>query len=185
MGARRRLVCKCANRSFPERNADHQRFLVHHIPILNLSLPCRIVDPRSLREPEAPQQGAEQHPHLHQRQVFTDAHCRTVREGHESGRAVFSRWRALVQPSLRQERPGRMEVTGVPMDAVGVKEELRLLRDHPAHRRQQVCQNYLGVRKGCRYRFPRILGPFPLFTDRCEPLGTGGWRRSASLLLKT
>lgn len=135
---------KCANGSLPERNADHQRFLVYQIPIPNLFLPFRIVNPRRFREPEVPQQGAEKHPHLHQRQVFTDAHCWTVREGYECGHVVFSHWRALFQPSLREERLGGMEVTGVPVNAVGVKAELRLLRDHPAHGRQQVCQNLFG-----------------------------------------
>jgi len=88
----------CVNRSFPKRKVDYQGFLVYHEPILDLALPFLIADPGSFREPEPPQHPAEQHPHLHQRQVLTGADCRTVRERYESGCIVFSREGPLAQP---------------------------------------------------------------------------------------
>ena len=107
--------------------------MAHHKPVLDLSLPFLIVEPGSLREPEPPQHPAEQHPHLHQRQVLPGTDRRTVRKRNESSRVVFSRGRALAEPSLWQERVRVVEVTRIAMDAVCVKEELRLLRDHPTH----------------------------------------------------
>jgi len=140
---RRQLVCERANRSFPERNADHQRFLVHHKPILNLRFPFLVVNSGSLREPEAPQHPAKQHSHFHYRQVLSRADRRSVRERYESGRVVLSRGCALAEPSFGQEYLRRVEVTGVPMDAVGMKEELRLLRDYPAHCEQSRVRTML------------------------------------------
>ncbi len=107
--------------------------MVRHEPILNCSLPFLIGDPGSLGEAEALEQPAEQHAHLQQRQVLSRTDRRAVREGHEGGRVVFSRGRALAEPSFRQERVGRVEVTGVPMNAVGVKSELCLFRNDPEH----------------------------------------------------
>jgi hypothetical protein len=40
-----------------------------------------------------------------------------------------------------------VEVTGMPMDAVRVKEELRLLRDHPAQDKHKICQNLITFSK--------------------------------------
>ncbi len=157
---------------------------MHHEPILDLSLPFLVSDAGSPGEAEAPQHPAEHHAHLHQRQVLTGADRRAVREGYESGRVVLSRRRALAEPSFRQERLGRVEVTPVPMNTVGVKGDLRLLRDDAAHKR--IGQNLLGqsIRRRSPYSFPRTLVPLPFSTERCEPLGTGGWRRRVSLLLE-
>ena len=106
-------------------------------PILNLPLPFLVVNSGSLRETESSQYPAKNHPHLHQRQVFTHTTRRPVRERYESGRVVFSRGCALAEPPFGQERLRRVEVTGVPMDAVGMEEKLRLLRDHSAHCEQR------------------------------------------------
>jgi len=139
----RQLVRGCANHSFPERNADYQRFLVHNEPILNFLLPFLVINSGSLPEPEPPQHPAKQYSHLHQRQVLAHAVRRAVREGYESGRVVFSRGCALAEPSFRQECFWRIEVTRVPMDAVDMKGELRLLRDYPAHCKQRLMRIYL------------------------------------------
>ena len=112
-------------------------------PILNLPLPLLVVNPGSLREPEPPQHPAEQHPHLHQRQVPAHADSRTVRERYEGRWVVFSSQFALAEPSLGQECLWRVKVTRVPMDAVDMKTELRLLRDYPACREQGCVRTYL------------------------------------------
>ena len=95
------LVCMCADHSIPERNTDHQRFVVYHKPILDLSLPFLVVYPGSLRELEPPQQPAEQHPHLHQRQVLPCADRGTIRERDKSSCVVFAPVRALAEPPSR------------------------------------------------------------------------------------
>jgi hypothetical protein len=135
MGSGRRWLVSVVRESpsFPKRNADKQRFVVHHEPILNHSLPFLVSDAGSLGEAEALQQPAEQHAHLQQSQVLSRADRRAVREGNEGGRVVFSRGRALAEPSFRQERVGRVEVTRVPMNAVGVKSKLCLFRNDPEH----------------------------------------------------
>ena len=135
MGSGRRWLVSVVRESpsFPKRNADKQRFVVRHEPIPNRSLPFLVSDAGTLGEAEALQQPAEQHAHLQQRQVLARANRRAVREGHEGGRVVFSRRRALAEPSFWQERVGRVEVTSVPMDAIGVQNELRLFGDDPAH----------------------------------------------------
>lgn len=73
---------------------------MHHKPILNPLLPFRVIDSAGLGEAEAPQQPAEDHAHLHQRQVLAGTDRRTVREGHESGRVVFSSGCAIDEPSF-------------------------------------------------------------------------------------
>jgi len=104
---------------------------MHHEPILALSFPFLVGDIGSLREAEAPQQPAEHHPHLHKRQVLTSAARRAVREREKRSRVVRSCGCALAEPSLRQECVGRVEVSPVPLDAVGVKGELRRLGNDP------------------------------------------------------
>jgi hypothetical protein len=122
--------------SFPERNADYERFEVHYELILNLSLPRLVINVGNLREPEAPQHPAERHAHLHQRQVLADATCRAIREGYERGHVVFSCWHIGVAlaaaPSLRQECFGIVKVPWVTMDAERVKADLCLLWHDPA-----------------------------------------------------
>ena len=173
---RRQLVCGCANRSFPERNADYQRFLVHDPPILNLPLPFLVVNPGSLREPEPPQHPAEQHPHLHQCQILARADRRTVRERYECGCVVFSRRCALAEPPFGQKCLWCLEVTRVPVDTIGIEEELRLLRDDPARCEHGRMRTYFKMTNSAKvsHRFPSTLAPLPLSTERCEPLGTGG-----------
>ena len=116
---------------------------MHNEPILNLSLPLPVVNPGSLREPEPPQHQAEQHPHLHQRQILARTNRRAVREGYEGRGVVYSHGCALAEPAFGQECLWRAKVARVPMDTIGMKEELRLLRDHPARCEQGRVRTYL------------------------------------------
>ena len=51
--------------SFSKRNADHQRFMMHHKPILYLRFPFLINNARGLGEAEVPQNPAEHQAHLY------------------------------------------------------------------------------------------------------------------------
>ena len=107
-----------------------------------------------------------------------------MRKWYESSRVVLALRCTLAEPSLWKKHFGGVKVARIAVDAVGMKEDLRLLRDHPTHRPQWISQNLLMVINVSTHKLPSTLAPFPLFTERCEPLGTGGWRRSASLLLE-
>jgi len=103
---------------------------VNREPILDIPLPFLVSDARGHREPKTPQHPAEQHPHLHQRQVLTCAYRRSVREWEECARVVLSFRSILAEPPFWKESLWRVEVTFVPMDAVRMKEELSPLRDN-------------------------------------------------------
>ena len=101
--------------------------MVHHKPILNLSLPFLIIKTRRPREAQVPQNPAERHPHLHQRQILTGAYSRPVGEWKERRWIVFSCRRALAEPPFGQECLGRVKVACVSMYAVYMKQNLRPL----------------------------------------------------------
>jgi hypothetical protein len=147
---------------------------------------------------EAPQHPAEHHAHLHQRQVLSDATRRTVRKRYERGHVVFSPRCISIgigigigigvggmaaEPSFWQERFWIVEVTRVTVDAVRVKGELCLFGDNPAYKWAEWRRQSGGLERerlsrlvvvSRTYSFPNTLVPLPLFTERCEPLGTGG-----------
>jgi hypothetical protein len=102
-------------------------------PIQNPSFPPLEAHSRCFRELESPKYPAKKHTHLHERQVLPCAVCWSVREREERSRVVLSSGRTGAEPSFWQERIWRMEVSGVPMNAVRVKRELRFLRNDPAY----------------------------------------------------
>ena len=133
------------------------------------------------RKPKTPQHPAEHHPHLHQRQVLTCAYRRSVREWEECTRVVLSFRSILAEPPFWKESLWRVEVTFVPMDAEGMKVELCTFGDDSTRctTDDQRCGG------ASTYSFPSTFAPLPLSTDRCDPLGTDGRRRSASFLFET
>ena len=121
-------------RSLPKRDTDQQGSLVHHKKaVLDLSFPLLVTHPGCLGEPELPEHPAEQHTHLHQRQVLTRTDCRPVREREERSRVVLPHRRTRAEPTFGQERLRRVEVSRVTVNAVHVKGELRLLRNEAAN----------------------------------------------------
>ena len=126
--------------------------MVYHPPILNLSLPFLVIKTGRPREAEVPQNPAEHHPHLHQRQILTGAYSPPVRKWKERRRIVFSRRRSLAEPPFRQERLRRVEVACVPMYAVRVERKLRPLRYDSA----------IGIRNFLSEIRDRIDGSVPL-----------------------
>ena len=101
--------------------------MVHHPPILNLSLPFLVIKIGRPREAQVPQDPADRHPHLHQRQILTGAYSRPVRKWKERRRIVLPRRRALAEPPFRQECLGRVKVACIQMYAVRMERKLRPL----------------------------------------------------------
>src|ERR1700677_2851985 len=118
--------------SFPKRDTDQQGNLVHNKPVQDPSFPLLEIHPRCIGEPESPKYPAEQHSHLHQRQILPRTNRRSVREGEERSRVVLSRGRTSAEPSFWKECIWRVEVPRVTVNAVCVKNELRLFRNDPA-----------------------------------------------------
>src|SRR6266702_7121149 len=86
------------------------------------------------------------------------------------------------EPSFWQERLRRVEISRVSLDAVGMKGDLRPLRNDPT--KFTLLSETIGSAVVFAYHFPSTFVPAPLFTERCDPLGIGGRRRRLSLLCK-
>ena len=121
-------------RSLPKRDTDQQGSLVHHKKVvLDLSFPLLVIHPGCLGEPESPEHPAEQHTHLHQRQVLTRTDCRSVRKREERSRVVLPHRRTRTEPTFGEECLRRVEISRVTVNAIRVKGELRLLRNEAAN----------------------------------------------------
>jgi hypothetical protein len=119
--------------SLPKRDTEQQGSLVHHKhPVQDPSFPLLKIHSGRPREPESPKYPAKKHTHLHQRQVLPCAVCWPVREREERGGVVLSSWRTSAEPSFGKERIWRVEVSGVPLNAVRVKGDVRLFWNNPA-----------------------------------------------------
>jgi hypothetical protein len=106
---------------------------VYHVPILNFSVPALIRNPSSLGEAKTAQGPAEHHAHLHQRQVLPRTNRPSVPEREERRRVVFSCRCTIAKPSFRYERLGRVEVSRVAVNAVGMEGQLSLFWNEPAN----------------------------------------------------
>ena len=114
---------------------------MHHKPILNLSLPLLITEPRRLGKPESPKNPAEHHAHLHHRKMLPCAVRGSIREREERSWIVLPRRCTRAEPSFWQERVGCVEVSRVTLNAVDVNGDLCLLGDNPA-RWMHIVRNY-------------------------------------------